>query len=818
MTWTGLLSMVLLLTLAFGAAAQDVRTGTRADEVVIVEVPSSEQAVSRLAAGALDVYAYSVSNAALFEQVRANPALDYAVTFGSYNEITFNTVGPEFNDGRLNPFHSRKIREAMNWLVDREYIAQEIYAGLAEPKYTVLNPAFADYARVVEKMRELEVKYGYDLGKAEEVVNAEMQAMGATKVNGKWHYKGQPVVLNFVIRIEDERQAIGEYVSSQLEKIGFAVNRDFKASADASAIWLSGDPWLGQWNAVTGGWLSPVVYRDQTHNFDQMYTRRVMPYPPFQALNPIPELDQISERLLNKDFSTMDERNELLERILELGFEDSPRIYIVDSQSFIPRRAEVSIAADLGGGVSGTLLWAPTLRRGEEIGGQFTIGLPSVLNEPWNPIAGSNSTYDQMPIRATMERSIIVDPYTGNYWANRLEKADIYVKEGLPVSASLDWVNLNFVEENVVPEDAWVDWDAKEQRFITAAEKFPEGVTALVRNVNYFPADFFETVKWHDGSPISVADIVFDLIIGFDRGKRDSAIFDESDEDTVRSELEYFRGFKILSTDPLVIESYTNTWNLDAEFNYGEWFPVDINVGPIAWHNTALGVLAETNRELAFSSAKANQLQVDQAAYHTGPSLAILNKYLQQAKADGYIPYANVLSQYITPEEAAARYANLEKWYAERGHFWIGTGVMYLDRVYPVEKMVVLKRNPNHPDSADKWAMFGEPMIPEIEVVSAGRLRVSRGTEASFDVAITFDGEPYLNENLEEVKFLIQDSRGNVVTTGPATAIGEGLYRVELMPSQTRELPIGSNRIDVIVVSKLVGGAKFASATFVTTP
>src|SRR5690606_32421214 len=164
-------------------------------EVVLIEVAQAEQAISRLIAGDIDIYAYGVTNAALFEQVRNHPALDYYQVFGSYTELTFNTYGPEFTDGSLNPFHSRRVREAMNWLVNREYLAQEIYAGLAVPKYTVLTRAFADYARVVEKMRELETIYSYDLGKAEEVVREEMLAMGAELRNGKWYYKGQPVVV-----------------------------------------------------------------------------------------------------------------------------------------------------------------------------------------------------------------------------------------------------------------------------------------------------------------------------------------------------------------------------------------------------------------------------------------------------------------------------------------------------------------------------------------------------------------------------------------------------------------------------------------------
>lgn len=810
--------MILLLTVSLGAMAQEQRNGAWVDEVVLVEVPQHEQAVSRLIAGDLDLFAFSVTNASLFDQVQSHPDLDYYKVFGSYSELTFNTAGPEFNDGTLNPFHSKRIREAMNWLVDRDKIAQEFYGGLAIPKYTVLTRAFADYARVVDKMRELETIYAYDLGQAEAVVTEEMRAMGAELVAGKWHYKGRPVTINVLIRTEDARRDVGDYFADQLEKIGFTTVRDYKSGADASPIWLQGDPAIGAWGAYTGGWSSPVVYRSQAHNFEQMYTTRIMNNPPWQILTPDPELDEISRKLYNYDFTTMEERSALMERILELGFKDSPRIFLIDQEGFVPRRAEISAASDLGGQVSGTLLWAPTLRRGSEVGGTVVIGQPSILDSPWNPLAGSNNSYDQMAIRATMERSIIVDPYTGNQWANRVERAEVTVLEGYPVAATLDWVDLSFTDEIVVPEDAWVDWDAAEQRFITVGEKFPEGLEAVRRSVVYFPEDFFETVKWHDGSPISLGDIVFAYIIGFDRGKPESAIHDKSAQDMLESNLPYAKGMRILSKDPLIIESYSDTWNLDAEFMYGEYFPVDINHGPIPWHTITLGVMAEANRELAFSNNKAVELNVEWLGLHTGPSLQILARYLQQAKAENYIPYANVLNEFITPEEAAARYANLEKWYNDHNHFWLGTGVMYLDRVYPVERQIVLKRFADHPDPAGKWDMFDEPRIPEVRVVSDGRLALRRGQEASFQISVTFDGEAYPMDQINEVGYLIQRSNGEVVARGSAVPSGEGQFRIDLLPSQTRELPIGSNRLTVFVTSNLVGGAQFGEATFVTTP
>jgi len=131
----------MLLVLAVSVFAEQ-RMGTWVDEVIIVEEPNVTTAVSRLKAGDLQIWASGSSDINAFNAVKEDPNLDYLQVFGSYSEITFNPVGPKFNDGRLNPFSSRKIREATNMMIDRDYIAQEIYNGLAVPKHNLLNTSF----------------------------------------------------------------------------------------------------------------------------------------------------------------------------------------------------------------------------------------------------------------------------------------------------------------------------------------------------------------------------------------------------------------------------------------------------------------------------------------------------------------------------------------------------------------------------------------------------------------------------------------------------------------------------------------------------
>lgn len=809
------LSVILLLVLSVGAFAAT-RTGTWVDEVIILEEPSSATAIKRLQAKDIDIYVEPISETAAFDAVKQDPNLDYYQTFGSYSEITFNTVGPEFNDGRLNPFSNRKIREAMNYLLDRDYIAQEVYGGLAVPKYTIMNSRFADYARVVETARALEIKYGHDKEKAINIIAEEMVAMGAEKVNGKWHYNGSPVVLKILIRNEDERMALGDYLASLLEDAGFTAERNYRTGSEASPVWLSGDPWKGEWHAYTGGWLAPVVYRNQEHIFNQMYHPSGMSAPPWAEMKPIPELIELSDILYNKQYKSIEERNAVYSRALELAYQDSPRIFAAEVVSFIARRSEISVASDLAGGVSGTSLWPSTIRRNDEVGGQIRMATGQLLIDPWNPVAGSNWSNDKLAITATMDRGIIVDPFTGLHWPHRLERAEVYIREGLPVTKTLDWVDLEFVDKIDVPADAWADWDPVAQEFITAGEKWPEGITAERMVRVYFRDDFYKTSKWHDGSPVSLADIVYYFILSWDRGMEESAIFDQSAvADLVRTR-QSFRGLRIVSEDPLVFEYYSDSYALDAEHNVVDLFPVEFNYGKAPWHTLAVGALAEANGELAFTADKANRLEVEWLGYHTGPSLPILYKYLQQAKAEAYIPYAPTLSKYITPEEAVQRYSNAEAWYKEKGHLWIGDGPMYLERAYPTERMIHLKRFEDYSEPADKWSMFDEPRIAEVDVV--GPPRITIGHNAIFDVEISFEGEPYPLEHIQEVKYILIDANNEVSYSGYAKPVVDGLFEIEFSAEETNALVVGSNTIEVIVLPTVVGGASLGKHTFITLP
>ncbi|MEM2103529.1 MAG: ABC transporter substrate-binding protein [Candidatus Bathyarchaeia archaeon] len=810
-----LILLTPMLALTAPVSAQAVPQGPWVDEVDFFTVADQPTAFTMLEAGDMHAFYFGISDPEVFARIKASTKLWYTTSYGLYTELTFNPVGPEFPaTGKFNPFCVPKIREAVNYLVDREYMANEICRGMAIPRYLAITPSFPDYAKLIDVARALELQYSYNFEKAKAIITEEMQKLGATLQGGKWKYKGEDVTLIFMIRTEDERKGMGDYIATQLEKLGFTVDRQYKTGAQASPIWLAGDPAQGLWHLYTGGWLTTAISRDEADNFDYFYTPRGRPDPLWQAYKPDPEFDYVSDRLARRDYASMEERNELMARALELSMKDSVRVWLANRASPFAARKEISVTGDLAGGFYGCWIWPHTIRFRDAVGGKVKIGSLQLLIDPWNPVAGTNWIYDQMIIRATYDSSLLPDPFTGLFWPNRVKNAEVYVQRGTPVTKTLDWVTLRFVDEIEVPSDAWYGWDAAAKKIVTT----PPGTKAKVKVVVRYQDNLF-TAKYHDGSTMSLADFIFNFIITFDRADPNSPIYDSAYVPAFNSFRETFKGFKIISENPLVFEFYTDIIYPDAEWivnDAADAFDPEMAYGPSPWHMMAVGWLAEKDNRLAFSSAKAKKLSVEWMSYIAGPSLPILAEKLDEAIATQFVPYEEVMSKYVAKSEAVARYQALKSWYQAKGHFWVGSGPFYLDSVDTTAKVVVIKANRNHIDKADKWAIFAEPKIPELSI--SGATTLTQALPAEFTVTVSFKGKPYATEELEFVKYLIISSAGKIVSIGAAEPVEVGKWRIALSSADTSLLPTGSNNIQVVASSKLVSipGSTKGAFTVVT--
>lgn len=826
------LSMFIILVMALSACGpttppgqvppRQAGKGGYLDEIN-VSVVASDSALSQIQAGAIDLYSFNLASSE-FPAIR-DSGLSYTSSYGGNYAILLNPAKLK-DESKLNPFENRKIREAVNWLIDRNYVNQEIYAGGSLAKFFTLTTQLVDYTGLVDVARELEAKYAFNLDKAKEVIAAEMTALGAPAgADGKFVYKEKPVTLIFVIRSDGDgtRKPLGDYVATQLEAVGFTVDRQYKTSSEASPLWIGSDPADGLWTLYTAGWLSPGLTRDEKNQFQQMYlSSSQQGLSVFLANVSDPEFKEVGDALAEAKFTTLDERHDLMEKALRLSMEDSLQVWVIEQKSYAPYKSNVNVTYDLGSGVESAAMYPYNLRFTDKEGGSIKIGTNDLFTEPWNTIGGSNWVWDSAIMRMTTQGGsvsaaggVMADPYTGLAWPQRIEKAEVTAGKGLPIVDNLKWATLKFADAETieVPGDAFIDWDHDGQKFITVAEK--GATTAKIKSVVTYPANLFDTVKWHDGSPLSVADFLMPTIILFERANEKSPIYDEAAVPYLESVKSYFKGFRIVSTSPLTIETYSDLYYSDLELNVASGWPTSpLGLsGENSWDVLAISNMAEAAGELAYTADKADAKKIEHMSWIGGPSMEILAKHLDAAIAAGTVPYPNVLGQYVTADQAKARYNSLKAWYDVHKHFYLGTGPYYIDKAFLTEKTITLKNNGWFTDASDRWAKFASPQMATVAIEGPDNVKI--GEKATFTVSVTTKGSPYPKADISQVKYLLYDSTGAVLKVGEATATGDGTYEIVLDTDVTSKLVEGSDRIEVAVVPIPVAIPAFTSLDFV---
>jgi peptide/nickel transport system substrate-binding protein len=824
-----LISVVVLASMLLGACTPTT-TATEApnpgwlDKVVFSAIADPEPAVAQIQAGAIDMYSATIDKADVFAKVKADANLAYANTYGSSNQMLLNTVACD-DKAKLNPFSDMKIREAMNWAVDRNYVVQEIFGGLAKAKFNPFTTAFPDYARYADLFSAIETKYAYNFDKAKAVVDAEMPILGATLgSDGKWQFNGKPVVVIGLIRTEDKRKDIGNYFSNQLEKLGFTVDRQEKVRKEASPIW-QGEPGPCTFNFYTAGWISPQIYRDEGLNFNQYNTGELQGLAVMNAYQPSKTLLDDGHALYTNSFTNMDDRKKLFKEALDLSMAESWwGVWVNDSIAFEVYSNKVQGASDLAGGFAGAQLFPYTAKMVGQKGGTMKIANSALLVDAWNPIAGSNWIDDTIIRNFTTDYGVIYNPYTGLLMPKLVQKAELVAQTGLPIAQpQSNWVTLSFADQIKVPDDAWVDWDAAKQVFITAAEKAKAdpkwAQTAKTKTTVVYTPDLWKTT-WHDGSVMSPADFVFNMILTFDPGKKDSKIFDDSLAATIETYLTHFKGVKITSTNPLTIETYDDQFALDAENNIKDWYPNLYSPsafagGMLAWHDLTPAVQAVSDGKMAFSKDASTSKKVDYASTISGPTLDVQMGYVDQDITNKYIPYSATMSNYIKPDEAVARYNNLKAFYAAHKHITIGTGPYVIDQVFPVEGSITVVRYPKYLFSPDQFSSFSEPELMTLSV--DGPTTLAAGTEAVFNIKINFKTNPYPSKDLDKVAYTLFNTNGDITATGDVTFVAEGQYTVTLSKDVTAKLDAGTAKLTIAASSKVVSLPVFETAQFVVT-
>ncbi|MEM3984018.1 MAG: hypothetical protein QW630_05790, partial [Sulfolobales archaeon] len=260
--------------------------GPRVETLTYVGVTTTDKGIKGVETGEFDAFMWEVlpddleKAGADVSKLRLIPALRFidVLDINAYsdpNEMGVCGLATRPRDGVVvfNPFAIREIRFQLNNLINRKYISNELLKGGGEPAFTyvsISHPAWRyikDVADMLglreegnellalQKIREAMLnasmcaqKFGYSIA-SERDPSTGRDVWTLTRPGGS----KEPIKIVLLIRIEDERRLIGDYLASQLEKAGFLVERKYIERAQFRPLVRSAEPRNLDWHIYTHG-------------------------------------------------------------------------------------------------------------------------------------------------------------------------------------------------------------------------------------------------------------------------------------------------------------------------------------------------------------------------------------------------------------------------------------------------------------------------------------------------------------------------------------------------------------------------------------
>lgn len=746
-----------------------------AADTLIFRAFDVDRAPLDLQAGEMDLYYYNLKISAAKELQEENVHL-YEAPATTISLILNPAPAPE---GSLNPLSLPGVRQALQYLVDREFVAREIYQGQAVPMLTNISPTDFDYLTIFSQISAAGVTYDPEFARAQ--IDEAMTEAGAEKVDGVWHYADRPITLKFIIRVEDERREVGNLIQNALTEAGFRISASYQPFAPAIQTVYTSNPTDFQWHLYTEGWGRGAPQRYDYSGINAYYAPWQGNMPGWREVGfwqyENEELDTLGRRLFQGDFADRDERDELYRDMTALGLDESVRIWIATILNTYPVQPEVKgITHDLAAGPRG--LWS--LRSAYRTDSSaLTVGHLWVWTErsTWNPVGGIGDVYTSDIWRHLQDPPMWNHPFSGRPQAFRID----YDIETAGPDGTL-----------AVPADAML-WDAARGIW----SPIPEDTTAVSR-ITYDYSRYFQA-PYHHGPAISMADVLFSLQQGIDISLNpDKALIETVIATTARPYLETVKGYRVL--DENRIEAYVDFWHFEEDYIAAYGIPSSTGT---PWELLyALDKLVFEQRRGAFSDTAAARFQVPWISLVLDRDARLVRRVVLDLMRRKTVPYTvfqlpGDSTPLVTEEEALARYQALLDWFGEKGHMVIGNGPFVLERYDPGAQYAELRafRDKDYPFTPTDLYV-GLPALVTIRNIEAEALEIGE----AYEVAMELDGPGVLS-----VLYILKDaSTGEILFEGraePVTGTGNG-FAVHLTASETGELDFGLFELTLVAYSE----------------
>ncbi len=752
------------------------------DAIRFFQQPNQAQALVDLKSGAMDVYTFPLRSVADIAAAHSDPALRTADTYGFENDLFVNPVPVDQNQapGVFNPFAIREVRQGLNYVIDRDYLNTNLFGGAGLPHAVTWNDASPEVVRDPFFFRDTNRGAGFDFDRGKTIISNALIAAGAT-YDGTWKWQGNPIVIPIVIRIDDFRRPLGDYVANQVESLGFSVNRRYMSAGGAFQTVYFGPPDTGAWMLYTEAWFSFLEVQRWPDSDLDFYNCGGEGSAIWSFYSPPPELRDVCSRLLFGRYASESERQALVEQGTALSLGESVRVWLVGSSTQPYSSRVTAIASDSQGG-----LFSPfSLRtaRFASPGGTLAVGQRVQFISTFQPWQGFGFVYDAVIGQTFMDQGLSTHPRTGAF---------------IPVRSVFETTTAGPSGTMAVPPDA-LTWDPSTMGFTTV----PAGTTSMSKVRFHYT---FGT--WHDGVAGNMADVLYQiaLIARRDRGDVSTHDFDAVNfHDRLFANL--FRGLKVI--DPTTLDLYIDYWHVDPSFIASAadvWPATPWEVGELAMATTLHDHTRVSELTAAFDGLDAIDLA-------KGPAVEFMDREISSGNITTRGPSVTKppgFESYVTQSEAEARWTALQSWRTAHGHYFVSNGPYFLDSVDPAASQATVRNFAGYPFPRDRWEALLNPPVPNLAIDPIDD--VQQGDEASVSMFTRVNGKLFDDAT---VHFRIQAvGSPDTLLSGIPDHVGKGEWQADLSADFTRNLAPGTYSFQAASSANANFVVAFADRTF----
>jgi peptide/nickel transport system substrate-binding protein len=820
--------LAIMPSVLFRASGQ-YSSGSGLNSITLTDYNGNDQSgVADLAAGKVAAYDFQLTPT---ELAQLNSSFSKIVTPSALYDILLNPVNTSWG---FNPFQFQTVRQAVNYVLDRNYFIDNLLGGNAipaispyagEPDALVVSNTTAEYTAFLQ----------YNLALANQSIYQTLVSAGATYGpssggNSSWSYNSQPITLNLIQRTDDPiRDEYAGFLASQFEDLGFKINIIQATLAKANSMVYGSDPYNSTWSVYTESWGGVYQYYDESlvSSFagtlggvtpfsdaigDAMGAYNDSAHEAPSLIQQGNQIDSVALQLFEGQFNSFSQRSQLLNNITNLSFQSAVRIYVATSlNAYAFNPAQLSK-------VTPNFLEDPILNTNSYMtmasatgSSSVNIGVRYLEQGALNPIGGWKDSYSVAGSAGVVLPSLYYQPSTAYPY-------------GIGFTYKLD--SISPTANDTLPSSAlYYNYTTGDFDHVANGTQAKTAVT-----VNFAP--LLSSEKWSDGQPITMADLIYQYVIYENASMNaNSSIYDGYANEIYSSSLDTITGFQLLNSTSMI--EYSSYYYPDPTYAALDVATLLLQPGdalpggdmlPWQLYQAMANVVSEG--KAAWSTSAATSKSIDWLSLVSPTDVSAITSQLSTLSLSSYVPpeltqLASITGvNMTTPSQAQAGYSAITSFINKYGNAVISDGPFIITQYQTTTtpNFEILTKNPLFNSSIYPEAL----LTPATSITSTAIVPAFLTPGSSFNVTTlstllgTNDTQP-----LSGVKVVAQIVANGSIVSQTSTISGmDGQATISLpsnLPSGTYTLLVYSSNANSSLINPLQTSITVIAGTNSTT-